>query len=132
MLARAVLPALTLFLLPPPSYAQEADAPLAMDDSVSFTFPTDPGPTTWTGVVRELKNPRDCVFMLVRSYEGSKMFGIAFKFFPGFELTRIAPSPAVFSGDDLRKRGIECIEAHPKELPMYLNPEPDSEVQEGA
>lgn len=132
MLARLFVVAFALLLVPCVAQGQRADPPLAKGDSVSFSFPTDPGPTTWTGVVREMKNRRDCVFVLVRSYEGSEMFGIAFKFFPGFEITRLAPAPTVFSADDLRAIGIECIEAHPKELPMYLNPEPSAEVNEGA
>ena len=121
-------------LFGPPTFAhgQEAEPALAQGDSVRFSFPTDPGPTTWTGIVREVVNPRECVFVLVRSYEGSNTFGIAFTLSDRSMLERLAPEPSTFSGAQMNEQGIKCIEAHRQALPMYLNPPSEADEEAGA
>ncbi len=131
MLTRLGLLVAVLLLLPGSSSGQETDAPLAQGDSVRFSLDLEEGPATWTGVVREVKNPRDCVFVLVRSYD-SEVFSLGVKFTDSFEIERLNPTPTVLTAAALRSQGISCVEAHVREDPIYLNPKADADSKEGA
>lgn len=131
MLTRTFLLALALLLLPKWAPAQESAATLAVGDSVSFSLELDADVGTWTGVVREVRNPRECVFVLLRSYD-SDMFSLGVEFTDTFELERLEPAPTLFTASALRSQGIKCVEAHIREEPIYLNPKPDADSKEGA
>ena len=131
MLTRTFLLTLALLILPDWAPAQESVAVLAVGDSVRFSLELDAEISTWTGVVREVRNPRECVFVLLRSYD-SEMFSLGVEFTDTFELERLEPAPTVFTASVLRSQGIKCVEAHIRADPMYLNPKPDADSKEGA
>ena len=131
MLTRTILLALALLVVPKWALAQESAETLAVGDSVRFSLELDAELSTWTGVVREVRNPRECVFVLLRSYD-SDMFSLGVEFTDTFELERLQPAPSVFTASALRSQGIKCVEAHIREDSIYLNPKPDADSKEGA
>ena len=95
--------------------------PLAIGDSVRFELNLDFGLTQWTGIVREIKNPRNCLFVQGGPEGPSDLMGIAMPISERFLVEVLAPRAHHARGEKLLEHGIECVEIHPSALPMYLN-----------
>lgn len=121
------------------AHAQATEPPLARGDSVRFSLTSELGTTTWTGIVHDVKNPRDCFFIVHSSIEGPEMFSFGVQFPSDFVVERYGPGGRVdtVTAAALKASGIGCVEGHHHPDARYISREVDdldrtSDDDEGA
>ena len=90
---------------------QSIDLPLAVGDSVSFTFGQIRDSVAWMGVVREVKTARGCLSLGRTSLTASRSYTIRVVVPNQFRLESLSEELFVVTGKQLQAHGIECLEA---------------------
>lgn len=113
------------------AHAQDSGPPpLSVGDTVQFSANYgDDFVGEWIGTVREVKNPRGCVFVVHSKILRGKMFSMGLRFSDDFEITKHSGAGSTtIDGATLRRHGIDCIETHPTADPRYITPEDDEQA----
>jgi len=108
--------------------AQESELDLAIGDTVEFAIEGDDFSGAWIGTVHEIKNPRNCVFVVHDKILRGKAFSLGIRFPDDFQLTNHSSSEGttIITASKLKERGIDCIETHPTSHPNYLHPKDEA------
>ena len=116
-------------ILPRAAHCQGSEMPLAIGDSVKFAISGDNWSGAWTGSVYEVKNQRNCFFVVHSRILDGDMFSFGMRFPDDFKVTKYLPDGGIeeISAAELREHGIECVETHPTPERTYLLPDSSSE-----
>lgn len=116
-------------LSPSTALAQEFTFPVAIGDTVEFAVDLGEYSGAWIGTVHEVKNPRDCIFVVHDKILRGDVFSMGIRFPDTFVLQVHSASDGTRTVDarTLREHGIDCIETHRTPEPLYLNPKEDGE-----
>ena len=128
MISRIAVSLIAFVSVAVPVAAQDHEAPLAKGDSVRFSLTLREGePTTYTGIVHEVKNQRNCFFIVTTSIEGPRFFSFGLFISRESEFTverlHVDAEPQTVTVEALWDFGIRCVEGHPTPEPTYLSPD---------
>ena len=112
----------------------DAAVPQALQkgDTVHFVLDLGDDVTEYTGHVREVINPRQCLFVRLDSMEvikGRHFYSFGTPMWPTFRIDRLTGRDAsgpvweTLKGRQLLDDGIRCLEANSRTDAGYLNPE---------
>jgi hypothetical protein len=116
----------------PDTTAAPASPTLEKGDTVRFILDLGDDVTEYTGHVREVINPRHCLFVRLDSIQvirGRHFYSFGTPMWPTFRIDRLTgrgesgPSWETIRGRRLLDDGIRCLEANELTDAGYLNPE---------
>ena len=115
--------------LPQAALGQDSDLPLSIGDSVKVTIWEDDWSGAWTGSVYEVKNQRNCFFVVYSHLLDGDMSSFGLDLPDYLTVTRYLAdgSTEKITTPDLRQHGIECVEVNPTPERPYLLPESQAE-----